>query len=159
MAKLRIMIPGAALTAIPIAALAASPPSAGYYTATVFIVEATGPKNTCQFVATQGQTYTGVLFYPGSGKQGATLRVARAMDDGMNVELNDFPKTPNATSRNWKGPGHAGFEGSQLAPMDFQGTLFPLSASAFTMTMVVKVHLGDGTCTYGANLAAAKTGN
>ena len=145
--------------AAPATAASPKPPAPGIYTAAVFVVAATGPENSCEFVAQTGQSYNGVFYYPGPDKPGANLRVVGATDNGPNVYIHEFPKTPAANATNWTGAGLEGFEGSTpLQPMTFKATIGLLDASSFTMTLNVKVTVASGkVCHYGANVALARS--
>jgi len=159
--KFRTLALPAAALALAAPALAAPqhlPPSPGIYTAAIFIVAATGPENSCEFVAVTGQSYNGIFYYPGPNKPDANLRIVSATDNGPNVYLHEFPKTPAANATSWTGAGLEGFEGdTPLMPMKFKATIRQLDASSFTMTLNVKVTVGSNVCRYGANVALARS--
>jgi len=153
-----LAIAGLALS-LPAAAGAASLPAPGFYTAAVFVVEASGPENSCQFVAQTGQSYNGVFYYPGPRKLGANLRVVSATDDGPNVYVHEYSRTGNPGIIHWSGFGLEGFEGNTpLMPTSFKATIRYLDESSFTMTMTVDVTVAeDKVCSYGANIALARS--
>jgi hypothetical protein len=140
---------------------AGTPPDPGYYTATVFVVVATGPENTCEFVAQTGETYTGTLYYPGPGQTGATLRVPTATDNGPDVYIHELPETPASGKDRWTGSGQEGYEGGTgLMSETYSATMTFLDSSSFTMTENVYVSVTAGkVCHYGANVAFVRTVN
>lgn len=134
-------------------------PAPGFYQASVFVVEASGPQNSCEFVAQTGQSYTGVFFYPGPRRSGANLRVTSATDNGPNVYIHEYSRTPDPGVNAWAGLGLEGFEGpTALYPTSFSANIVRLDESSFTMTMTVNVNVtANNVCSYGVNIALART--
>lgn len=130
----------------------------GYYYGTGYLASAT-PSSVCStFGITPGTTTTGVFYYPGAGKTGATLRSNYSTSKGTGVEAEIFPATPALNVTAWSGTLEEGFEtGSQKAvPFTAQFTFFD-SDSALVSVVASLTSFGF-TCKTTENIVLLKMG-
>jgi hypothetical protein len=150
---------GIALLA-PSLALAATPPTAGYYVTTGYTVSAT-PASACKLAEqVAGTSYGGIFYYPGPGKTGATFREPVNGKSGASIGLQTFPKTPAAGVTNYSGTLVQSTEGVAGGnSLNFTATFTFLDSSSFQGKFVVTIPLGTISCVVTDELVFVKTGS
>jgi hypothetical protein len=146
---------------LPIFALAATQPSAGYYATSGYVASAT-PSSVCSLAGqTAGASYSGVFYYPGPSKTGTTFRQITNTSKAESVTLETFPKTPAAGVTNYAGTITEGTEGSgSTVSLPFKATITFLDANSFEAQLVTPIALSaTATCTVTDDLVLVKTGS
>jgi len=150
---------GAIGLSLPGLALAAEQPSVGYYATSGFQYSAT-PAKVCEAVGQPpaGSSYSGIFYYPGPDKTGATFRTVNNSSKYEFVILELFPKMPAAGVTTLSGTITESAEGSSTYKLPFKATFTYLDASSFEATLVTTTPLSaTETCTVTDHLIFLKT--
>jgi hypothetical protein len=129
-------------------AVAATPPAAGIYSVSSYVVSATATNGgTCG--APQGYYLTSYFYYPGPGKTGAVERHSINGPEGNFIQELRFPVTPDANVETWSGRYRGTrFPGGFIEHATFSTTFTFVDANSFLGTTTYTYAVGaDSTCT------------
>jgi hypothetical protein len=146
---------------MPVFALAATQPSAGHYLTSGYTTSAT-PKSVCELAGqSTGDSYGGILYYPGPGKPGTTFRQITNTSKVEGIVLETFPTTPAAGVTSYSGSIIEGVEGSgSTNSLPFKATFTFLDANSFAAKLVTTIQISPtAICTVTDNLVLVKTGS
>jgi hypothetical protein len=143
----------------PQSAAIATPLSTGYYYGTGYLASAS-PSLVCGFFGiTAGTTSTGIFYYPGAGKTGATLRSNYSTSKGTGVEAEVFPATPALNVTTWAGTLEEGFETGTQKAVPFTAQFTFLDSASALVSVVATLSADGATCKTTENIVLLKTGN
>jgi len=145
----------------PVMALAAAQPAAGYYATSGYTVSASGG-NPCNLAGqAAGTSYSGIFYYPGPGKSGATFRQISNGKGGAGITLQKFPVTPAAGVTKFSGTIEQTTEGLPTPlSIPFTSTFTFLDASSFEAKLVATIAFSaTSSCVVTDQLVFVKTGS